>query len=382
MSANLDSKTFRPSSLGRIARCPGSVRLCASLKIETPEDEELSDKAAAERGKQLHGFMASPDPAREEKELTSYDRSLLARARGYIDRLHEAAPETGECQSEVPLALTTCVGVPPEGLPRGTADWILWAPGRRAADIVDHKTGPNEPDEELIGPQVFAYAAMLFQAEAALRAVNVRVYHWASDTEYSRKIQRNELPFMVGRIREIILAALDENAKLVPSASGCSYCPALAKCPAAAMLPALPYNMVITPVSDGHALANAIDRAKTAQKHLEAFLDWARAYVNDHPGAAPGWKIQKTHPRKVMKPFAYFQRLRAEVGPEKALEAFEAHVTAGLDLLARHRKEELGGTLKQHVEEIGTVLLEEGIIQPGDEVLSLRPAKKEITDGN
>lgn len=386
MLEKLTRKTFRPSSLGRISRCPGSVRLELLVpgRLEI-DDEDVGGGPAAERGKLLHRLVGEPPGHKDEATLSSWDLKQLNFAREFHSALEafyaqQCGPEKAERLQEQRLEVKECEGVPEHVLPAGTADWIWIMPGGAHAEILDHKTGPNELDEEIVATQIYTYAIMLFQARAGLKSVRVRVLHWNTEQEYEQLIPRASLPGMLGRLREIIANALQEEAAIQPSFSGCAYCPALSLCPGAASVARLDYGLVTTPkISEGPALANAIERAKVGIKHLEAFLEAAKAHLIQNPGAAPGWKLTKSNPRRVLKPWAYFQTLRGIVGAEKALEAFEPHVSEGIDMVARHRKEESGGTLKAHSEEFGAELLQSGIVAPGPDVYTMRPGRKEIT---
>jgi hypothetical protein len=123
--------SFSPSSLERVAECPGSHARIAALP---PELRLCTDSEASLRGTRLHGVLANrvsvrigldADPRWEEPPPGSEDAAALSRIWSYVDQ--HPALQSGPGRAvwvEQRVEIGRWCGLP-EGDLWGTADLIL-----------------------------------------------------------------------------------------------------------------------------------------------------------------------------------------------------------------------------------------------------------------
>lgn len=213
------------SAISRILRCPGSVRLVASLPHVT--------SAAADRGTALHYFMGRViskgiEPAALVGQsyagyrLDAHDaKTMLVPARAMTYRF------IGDCEPRLEQRVRFEKNV------WGTADLV--AHRARLGFLADYKFG-SHPVVPAESEQLLFYAAAAWEQKKFGQqpiAVNATIIQPAVSLQFTTvRYSADTLADFAERVREIAKVALAPNAPVIPGEVQCKWCPAKETCPA------------------------------------------------------------------------------------------------------------------------------------------------------
>jgi hypothetical protein len=235
---------FGPSSLERRELCPGSYRLEKDSPRRTGPD--------AERGRKLHKYVENNITdylgyARlinldEGKDLDSYDKEAVKFCTELsLDKIAEYRRlfDHVEIYTESRLDLSY---VPEIG--HGTADLIIVTP--ELVDVTDFKFGQYPVTPAPQNRQLESYAIGVAKAFKRNRVV-ARILQPALNVMDEATFEVTHLGGAAEKHRDIVAAAMDPNAPLVPGPKQCRNCKAAGTCPELAKLaPALPLARPVT----------------------------------------------------------------------------------------------------------------------------------------
>lgn len=210
-----DAIVPRPSNLGLLLLCPGSLHLCRDLhsrgiiNINSPKSE------AAEEGVLLHKAMATG----KLDGLNGEQLEVIGRCRDMLDVVR---PDGADVYQELLMSLWHN----DIQLLTGTADVLIVHD--ETATLVDWKFGRGELRATMATAQLLAYAAMAMQTYH-LNAVGCYIYQ--PRLKFGERT--SELMVHDGPARTYIDRALgsEKPGDLRPTAEGCQYCPATGYCP-------------------------------------------------------------------------------------------------------------------------------------------------------
>jgi hypothetical protein len=215
-----------PSSLARLALCPGSANLISTMK-DVPDGES----EASIRGDSMHRAMEELRfGADGSGDAAVYAKAVeLGLGPGDIDDLSFAIGKAREIYDEVrpdqlSRELPLCLSV--LGISGGTADLALINPWQHA-HVVDYKFGryPVTPADRNI--QLKAYAAGVAD-QFAVPMVTVHVIQPALGVH--SKHTHKDIQGITAEVRSVIDASKAPAAPRIPGADQCKFCPASAIC--------------------------------------------------------------------------------------------------------------------------------------------------------
>lgn len=229
-----------PSSASRWLTCPGSLRVCADIADAETEYAALGTFAhqvagdALEFGKPIEAFIGVAE-THPQFGLFSCDSEMVEHLRLYVDAVNSTVDLLG-LDRKHDLAVETKVHAAQDVW--GTADAIVWDDDE--IHVFDLKYGAGTYVEVVDNPQLMIYAlgAILHKPSrcANLRRVSMHIVQpryggatpWRTHTIPAHELNAWAADVLlpgVGAVRE-------PDAPLVPSASGCKWCPAKPTCPA------------------------------------------------------------------------------------------------------------------------------------------------------
>ena len=213
------------STIARILRCPGSVRLAAGLPHVT--------SAAADRGTMLHYFLGQvigkgiEPSALVGQSYAGYRleagdaKAMLVPARAMTYRF------IGDCEPRMESRVRFEKNV------WGTADLV--AHRAHIGYLADYKFG-SHPVEAKGSEQLKFYAAAAWEQKrfgAQPLAVHATIIQPAVSLQMTIvKYTPEELAEFAKRVREIAKVALAPDAPVIPGETQCKWCPAKEVCPA------------------------------------------------------------------------------------------------------------------------------------------------------
>jgi hypothetical protein len=364
MSEPLHHK-FGPSSLGRLALCPGSAYVSEGCQSE--------DTDASERGTLLHHattFGGLVDGTMDK--LEAYDLEMVERAINWSLGYGQGALHAHEEFRFAPLALP---GLSPEERPFGTCDRLYrWAD---RGELHDFKFGPAELSMDVLVPQMEGYVAMALAQFPILEEVAARAFHVQSGEEFVRAYTREALPELLNRITETILGAREEPVFLRPSELACKYCPGKVRCPALSQMAVTLHDLGDLVPSGPVAIGEMLSKAKAVKEWAESFIENVKRQMRVGL-EVEGWGLEKRAGRRQIRDVAEaYEKLRvAGMLPEEILRAAslsvgEAEKAFHSSLLRQGQKP----TAYQSKERMAKLL--EGVIEsgPGTEALVARREK-------
>jgi hypothetical protein len=299
-----------PSELSRIAACPASMALCATVPPETSDD--------ADEGRLLHAHLP---PAVSLDDLNEEQKSSVLWAREYIAEKTQGADRIVYEQARV-------LWLDGEPVTWGTLDVeaVFDAKPERVGSkviIVDPKFGRNQVTRETCGLQIMCYAGAALQ-------------EWAVDTAEVFVCQPRTLSELKGaysdaeeiarEVKKIIDHAKSNPAEYHTSPDACRYCRAKLQCSAfreEILLPAERTNFDAVPVAE-------LTRALEAAPLLEAYVFKVRKLAREMLAAGvevPGYTLGEKKMRHVVDVDRLYGSL-ADVMPQRQfLECCKVQLT-------------------------------------------------------
>ena len=206
---------FSPSKLERIENCPPSWKICQNFTGV--------DGVDAVRGTLMHRAFYDDDAL---AELSDADKNVILEIRTEhlkpfqktgIEHYHELYVEVKDDDGTI--------------LTAGTADYILISPDGELASLIDFKFGNYEVTPADINPQIWGYAAGVFQKFPQLKtvfALIVQPVYGIGDYEKQAEFKRERLPEIINRIKTIRQKAqtadISDMSQYSCSADNCRYC--------------------------------------------------------------------------------------------------------------------------------------------------------------
>lgn len=278
---------FSPSTLGRLALCPGSYQCSLGLPPE-PDSEEAAS------GTRIHAAVAAGvlyEMSADEQEQVQRCFDYLQAVEGCLSRPYEAYREKVVQLSSYAYGIAH-----PRLLTEGTADVVVLLDDNTAI-VIDWKTGHHEVSSAGAAFQLSVYAAALLQDRTELYQVRAVAYHCRTRTEFSRTIDRSEVASIIDAVSRVIAKAKGEDIILRPSYDACVglYCPAIRRCPAAHRvaqnLPAI-YKPG-TPALPIGELARLADQAHVVERYVSMVKDELRRRLQGGEADPTGrWILQ------------------------------------------------------------------------------------------
>jgi hypothetical protein len=241
-----DHAKFSPSSLARVAACPGSPNLIAQL----PEDQRKSpDTAASLQGTLRHAMLAERVAAHLLRDTsgvvlastpTADDWRAVDAVWGRIKDHPALTQRLGhKCWSEQAVEIGKWCGLPPEEL-WGTADLILATPS--VLEIADAKFGQRivQPDTLQLKAYAVGAGALLIDPATGqfapehrqVRNVRLTILQPANpQVVTSETYPLDVLQTWAKELGAVVKAAQAPDAPLNPG-DHCTFCPAGTTCPA------------------------------------------------------------------------------------------------------------------------------------------------------
>jgi hypothetical protein len=247
---------YSPSSMERIAACPGSVKMSEDMP-SLPAGEDATEGTRLHRAVS-HGEKAGLDY--EQMELVDRCNALVMELRG----------EDGRVYREERLSV---IGSNFEEITFGTVDVLIVK--ENTAVIIDWKFGRNEVEEAANNLQLACYAVGAAQkwgvSSIECHVFQPRIGHHSNYTF-------TDLGAVQESIEELIGIAEGNEWLLNPAEKTCQYCRAQFACPAClktfSLLPAIPADESLV-----ESLPMLIPAAKHAKKLADAILDKAKDLI-------------------------------------------------------------------------------------------------------
>ena len=275
---------YRPSGLGRVKLCPGSVALSEKLIREGVGKGTGSPEAM--EGTMLHKCVEDNDIDRNlnEEQISAVQKCIDYKS----DRVYQAYPNSDTFESHNEKSLHLWDGEEGFGhLLSGTIDFLAFEGD--SGFIVDWKFGRLPLPEVSVSLQLACYSAMAMQ-RYDLKTVDAFVYMPRGGWEYHIRFDGGAEYIVENIIKPVIREAEEENAKRESSFEACHYCPAILHCPEAIS------NVAEVTKLDGggptiidpETVDNNIEQIKIAEKVGAAYLKEAKAYYVDG-GTSSRW---------------------------------------------------------------------------------------------
>jgi CRISPR/Cas system-associated exonuclease Cas4 (RecB family) len=296
MIADIEDRGAMPSAsaIERLALCPGSYQVSLGL----PEQE--SDAAAS--GTRIHEALAG---RLDVSELTEDEETTLRLCQESAAPLVVGADTVFRDQER----LWFRKGVIP--IYSGLADVIALFDNAKHAVILDYKTGRVPVPSSTENLQLRALAALVAQNYPDIETVKVGIIQpWVTRTVTLVEYDREALQFSAQQVREIIEAAMKEDAPLNPSEEACRYCRARSVCPALQKAVEKVSSEVKVGVgmdkkaaraaisqADASTLAHAYSRLGLVKILADAIEEEAFERLAVDPGSLPGYTIELDKPR-------------------------------------------------------------------------------------
>ncbi len=274
---------YSGSMFHRVLRCPGSVRLAASL----PPTPEVIDRWRAE-GDAAHALLAawvshgltSLAPPCDNVEM----RSAVGELVEYINVLRERWPDL-VVLSEVKFTFPQRI-VPAEDA-AGTADVVAWTKAGRRAWLIDFKYGAGEVVPAENNQQLLFYATSAFwrTREAdffTLVIYQPRIFNGGGGAD-EWVVDASDLVDFRADAEAAIEAAERPSAPLIPGDPQCHWCPAGPVCLAREKLALAVVTEDPNPVREytSITLPRPIDLGVDRIAYVLEFGDYLRAWIKD-----------------------------------------------------------------------------------------------------
>lgn len=310
--------TFGGSSAYRWLRCPGSIKLCATLPPQV-ENEHMAAGTRAHALLELAVRERRIDVSEFEDValrpnwpmFTADDIAAVQVALDYVNSILDRDPNH-LLFVERQVALSDDVG--------GTADVVIYLPSTRTLHVVDYKHGRRyvEADDN---PQLKLYAAatMFGFTEAQVDVIYGTIIQpraFTGDPIRSAVYGPADLIAYSDDVDAAVALAREPGAPLVPGDEQCHWCPASHICPAlhksvvsvpdAAMswMMAEPETDTVLTLpspdrmrSNPAALADTLKAAWLLQSWIAAVEDAATAFATSG-GVLPGFKLTDKRPSR------------------------------------------------------------------------------------
>lgn len=310
---------FHPSSLQRIALCPGSLNAAEGYRgTETEESKS---------GQRVHKALATMvnlehlKAGKVGKILTAEMLSMLKSDRevivatwfaGIVQKVVNDSGGVIEVVREKKLALKLSPDVEIEGTPD-----LMLKTADNTIRVFEYKTGQGEQATSDINLQEQAYIAMVWGClKPGTKPVDVVGHLLAAGNEAGErhtfsKYKPKLIYGLTEKIKSICLAAMQPGAKRVPSFDACRYCPAKATKDCPETLDAvMKFADKAGEVEQAQAIFNqlepdrrgkAIEKCKLVVAVAEAILDAAKVMLEQDPASIPGWCLSEGRKRREIK---------------------------------------------------------------------------------
>jgi len=287
----MDKKyAYRPSSLGRVKLCAGSVALTEEL-IRDGKGGGFNSPEAQE-GTLLHRCVEQNSIP---LELNEEQISAVQKCMDYkCDRVQQAYPDSQLYETHNEKAMHLYDPEDHSHLLSGTADFLCFE--GRSGFIVDWKFGRLPLPEVSVMLQLACYSAMAMQ-HFDLDNVVAFVYMPRGGWEYKVKFTGGADALIKEVILPVLKAAEVEGAERSSSFEACQYCRALQHCPEAmANLDEIVDLAGVnsdnrTPAVDPETIDDMIEKIKIAEKIGKQYMEQAKKFYNTG-GESPRWGMQ------------------------------------------------------------------------------------------
>ena len=350
-----EHKRFSPSSLYRVALCPGSVQLIESLPVN---EQQGGDSIYARRGTCAHAvgelcleaYKIDPDTPTEpadflnqEIEGVIVDDDIVFGATMYVREIKRKIETDGITWFAVENKLDLSplrkklhpLVVPEEN--GGTMDFIGYSPKLKRLYVDDYKNGKmpvevfdkHEPDKlKALNMQAMDYALCAvahYHRKFDIKEVEITI-HQPNDDHPDGSPRSKVVPVGVVTkwykkvLEPLIVLALSEDPPIIPGDKQCHYCPGSHKCKANydntcenAMVEFTESGVVEFPdpkLMTDEQIQQVLDNATVISEFLKNVKDYAHARA-EQGVPTPGWKLvrKRTHRKLVDKPQKIRQNL-------------------------------------------------------------------------
>ena len=297
---------IRPSSLKRLALCPGSERLSVAARARAPQEESQEASlgtlchnlvayalALATRGDRIATREQAEELLRTASEfhyLSGYDQWACLWCIGTAYRLiqkHDIQPGNILVEHQLDGADL--------GLGKGgTADLVLVVPFKLVV-IIDWKLGALEQDHAETNDQLAGYAVM---AGRTFRCNEVHVHLAAPKVEPDNRLTSAAFNAATLKdaeqwVRVVAANAQEPAAPVVAGYDQCHYCDALPVCPVARefIMRAIDALELLGPPTTADGWGDLIGAGKLAARFAEQAVDMGRDYLTQG-GRPTGWKLR------------------------------------------------------------------------------------------
>lgn len=204
-----------PSSAHRWLKCPGSIRLSASIP-DIPSAASEEGTLAHELGEAaLNGGIDTRDVPGD------YPEEMLLHVQSYVDYVRKLE---GRLFVEVKIKMDEWI---PGGY--GTADAVVL--GEDVLDVVDLKYGMREVKAD-DNPQLRLYGAGAVAKVKGIKKVRLHIVQPRIGNYDMVEVSTKKLLKWAETVKPAAAACMDDEAPLVPSEDACRWCPAAPTCPA------------------------------------------------------------------------------------------------------------------------------------------------------
>jgi hypothetical protein len=307
--------TFGGSSAHRWLRCPGSIKLCATLPPQPPNQymeagtraHALLELALSEQRDSVTEFsgrsLKTGDP-----DFTDEDTNAVQIAVDYVASIMARDPNA-IIFVERQVALSDDVG--------GTADVVIYLPSSQTLYVIDYKHG-RKLVEAQDNPQLKMYAAatMFGFTEGLVQAIHAVIVQplspWGEPVR-SCVYGPADLLTYSDDVDAAVAAARGENPGFVPGSEQCHWCPAAHVCPTrqgidemtVVAMSALTVNddtvtlTLPSPAScrDPYHLAQALQAAEVMQRWIDG-IESAALSVASSGAPLPRFKLVEKRPSR------------------------------------------------------------------------------------
>ncbi len=275
---------YRPSSLGRVKLCPGSVALTEQLLRDGKGGGFNSPEA--QEGTLLHRCVEQNDlpPELNEEQTSAVQKCIDYKA----DRVMQAYPDSQIYETYNEKAMHLYDGDDLSHLLSGTVDFLCFE--GKSGFIIDWKFGRLPLPEVSVMLQLACYSAMAMQ-HFELDTIAAFVYMPRGGWEYKVKFEGGADKIIREIIRPVLAQAEKEGAPRASSFEACQYCRALQHCPEAqANLDEVSKMEVSSPI-DPEKIDDMIEKIKIAGKIGDEYMREAKAYY-ENGGESERWGMQ------------------------------------------------------------------------------------------
>ena len=265
---------YRPSSLGRVKLCPGSVALTDSLIREGKGGGSSSPEAM--EGTLLHRCVEEGTlPA----ELNEEQTNAVQKCMDYkADRTMQAYPDSQHYETYNEKALHLYDPKDLNHLLSGTIDYV--GIEGRSGFIIDWKFGRLPLPEVSVMLQLACYSAMVMQ-HFELDTVAAFVYMPRGGWEYKCKFEGGADKLIDEIIVPVLELAEAEDAPRFSSFEACHYCNALMHCPEAQANIAKVEEVGEQRVIDPETIDDTIEKIKIVEKIIKTYMTEVKSFYED-----------------------------------------------------------------------------------------------------